>query len=206
MFTGLVEGQGIVQLLEPDGPGMRLTITPPAVIESTQIGDSIAINGCCLTVIEHVPVADRHLVEGLVFQAGTETLSRTNLGKFQSGNRVNLERSLRADARLGGHFMQGHVDGLGQVDRIDREGDWVTMWFRVPPALTRQMVSKGSIAVDGISLTLVDVEADCFSVALIPHTLDVTTLGQRNIGDAVNIETDIIGKYMEKLLGASQYT
>jgi riboflavin synthase len=117
---------------------------------------------------------------------------------------VNLERSLPADGRLGGHFVLGHVDGVGQVDRVDREGEWVTMWFRVPATLTRQMVSKGSVAVDGISLTLVEVESERFSVALIPHTLEVTTLGRRNVRDPVNIETDIIGKYVEKLVAGKQ--
>jgi riboflavin synthase len=129
-------------------------------------------------------------------------LSRTNLGAVRVGDLVNLERSLPANGRLGGHFVQGHVDSIGQVERIDRDGEWVTMWFRVPAALTRQMVSKGSIAVDGVSLTLVDVEAERCSVALIPHTLDMTTLGRRKVGDTVNVETDIIGKYVEKLVGA----
>ncbi len=199
MFTGLVEALGTVRSLRPDGPGVALTIAPdPAMADAgspARIGDSVAINGCCLTVIS---------IEGAewTFQAGTETLSRTNLGTLQAGEAVNLERSLPADGRLGGHFVQGHIDGIGHVDRIDRDGEWVTMWFRVPAPLTRQMVSKGSVAVDGVSLTLVDVEVERFSVALIPHTLDVTTLGRRNEGDAVNIETDMIGKYVEKLVGA----
>lgn len=197
MFTGLVEGLGTITSLAPDGPGVRLTIahTPWSEAEraTIQIGDSIAINGCCLTVID--------LTEGWSFQAGTETLSRTTLGDRQEGDQVNLERSLPADGRLGGHFVQGHVDGIGKVAAIEREGDWVIMRFQVPETLTRQMVSKGSITVDGVSLTLVDVTEDQFSVALIPHTLDVTVLGRRQVGDRVNIETDIIGKYLEKMLG-----
>ena len=195
MFTGLIEGLGVVRSLQPDGPGVRLAIAPAASMSDseTHIGDSVAINGCCLTVIDFVDGA-------WTFQAGTETLSRTNLGTLRPGDVVNLERSLPANGRLGGHFVQGHIDGVGAVDAILHDGEWVTMWFRAPAALTRQMVSKGSIAVDGVSLTLVDVEAEQFSVALIPHTLEVTTLGRRKVGDPVNIETDIIGKYVEKLV------
>lgn len=197
MFTGIVEGQGTVQSLRNEGPGVELAITSLheelSETDETRVGDSIAINGCCLTV-----VAKR---DGCwSFQAGAETLSRTSLGSLRIGDAVNLERSLPANGRLGGHFVQGHIDGLGHVDAIDRDGDWTTMWFRVPERLTRQMVEKGSVAVDGVSLTLVRVERDRFSAALIPHTLTVTTLGRRQVGDPVNIETDIIGKYLEKLL------
>ena len=200
MFTGLVEGLGTVQALVTEEAGLRLVIAPPAVMLGggdagrCQLGDSVAINGCCLTVIEI-----KH--DCWAFQAGTETLSKTNLGRLRSGDVVNLERSLPVHGRLGGHFVQGHVDGVGQVDAIDREGDWVTMWFQVPAALAELMVAKGSVAVDGISLTLVNVERDRFSVALIPHTLAMTTLGQRRVGDPVNIETDILGKYVQKMMG-----
>jgi riboflavin synthase len=198
MFTGIVEGQGTVQSLRPEGPGVELAIAPPremlSSVDDAHVGDSIAINGCCLTV-----VATR---DGCwSFQAGSETLSRTSLGGLKAGDGVNLERALPASGRLGGHFVQGHIDGLGHVDSIERDGEWTTMWFRVPGRLTRQMVEKGSVAVDGASLTLVCVESDRFSVALIPHTLTVTTLARRRIGDPVNIETDIIGKYLEKLIG-----
>ncbi len=198
MFTGLIEGLGTVTSVEANGPGVDLSIQPGDDLENretTQIGDSVAINGCCLTVIR---------IEGdiWVFQAGTETLSKTNLGTFQTGTKVNLERSLRPTDRMGGHFVQGHVDGTGKVDAIEVEGEWTNMWFRVSAHLTRQMVQKGSVTVDGISLTLVEVEDERFSVALIPHTLEVTTLGNRSVGDTVNIETDIIGKYMEKMLGS----
>jgi len=197
MFTGIVEGQGTVQSLRNEGPGVELAVAPPrdmvSPVDESRVGDSIAINGCCLTI-----VANR---DGCwSFQAGAETLSRTSLGRLQTGDHVNLERSLPANGRLGGHFVQGHVDGLGHVDAIDRDGEWTTMWFRVPAQLTRQMVEKGSVAVDGVSLTLVRVEHDRCSVALIPHTLTVTTLGRMQVGDAVNIETDVIGKYLEKLL------
>lgn len=201
MFTGLVEGLGTVRNLTQETAGIRLDIVPPesmvdAPTDRCQIGDSVALNGCCLTVID---------LSGGVwsFQAGTETLSKTNLSRLQIGDVVNLERSLPVSARLGGHFVQGHVDGTGTVDAIDRDGDWVTMWFRVPGHLSALMVPKGSVAVDGVSLTLVNVEADRFSIALIPHTLDVTTLGRRIIDDLVNIETDILGKYVQKLLRTS---
>ena len=196
MFTGIVEGLGTVVGLTRAGPGIDLTVQPEDAIraaEEAQVGESVAINGCCLTVI-------RVESAGWVFQAGAETLSRTNLGLLQQGDPVNLERSLRASDRLGGHFVQGHIDGVGAVDTIEEDGEWTTMWFRVPARLTRQMVEKGSVAVDGVSLTHVVVEPDRFSVALIPHTLEVTTLGRRGVGDMVNIETDIIGKYMEKML------
>jgi len=196
MFTGLIEGLGKIVLMVPSGPGLDLTLEVPDTLDDWQnarIGDSIAINGCCLTIIG---------IEGnrWTFQAGRETCSRTNLQHLSAGTLVNLERALRPSDRLGGHFVQGHVDGIGQVDDLSQEGEWTTLWFRVPPHLTRQMVSKGSVAVDGVSLTLVHVEEDRFSVALIPHTLQATTLGTRKRGDDVNIETDVIGKYMEKML------
>ncbi len=196
MFTGLVEGLGSVVSLTPDALALTLQIAAPADLpewEKVRLGDSIALNGCCLTV---VAIAGRTWS----FQAGSETLSRTNLGQLQVGDVVNIERSLQVGARLGGHFVQGHVDALGSVVAIDQEGEWVHMTFRVPPTLTRQMVEKGSITVDGVSLTLVSVTPDQFRIALIPHTLQVTTLGRRALGDAVNIETDILGKYIEKML------
>jgi riboflavin synthase len=196
MFTGLVEGLGTIAEVVPEGPGTRLAVTPPPELQAgTLTGDSVAINGCCLTIVT-VETA------GWSFQAGPETLARTNLGLLRPGDRVNLERALPVAARLGGHFVQGHIDGCGTVDRILHDGPWVTIWFRAPPELTRQMVSKGSVAVDGVSLTLVDVEAERFSVALIPHTLEVTTLGARREHDRVNIETDILAKYVQKLLGS----
>lgn len=167
--------------------------------EGAAIGDSIAINGCCLTVIE---VAD----ERLSFEAGPETLARTNLGRLKAGAAVNLERSVKVGQRLGGHFVTGHIDGLGRlVERID-QAEWSTFWFAAPPALMRQMASKGSIAIDGVSLTLVDVADERFSVALIPHTLRVTRLGRLAAGDEVNLETDVLAKYVERQLGFAPRT
>jgi riboflavin synthase len=203
MFTGLVEGRGTIREIRSDGAAVRLLVEAPAEMAGRtdgdlpcRLGDSVAINGCCLTVVE---------VDGLcwAFEAGAETLSKTNLGRMAEGDPVNLERPLPAGGRLGGHFVQGHVDGVGTVESVERDGEWVTMWFRVPAELGRQMVTKGSVTIDGVSLTLVDVEPERFSVALIPHTLDVTTLGVRQPGDAVNIETDILGKYVLKFMEAA---
>jgi len=193
MFTGLVESLATVCELRPEGPGVRLVISDAAIADRSKIGDSIAINGCCLTVVE---------LNGaeMTFEAGAETLSRTNLGRLQPGSAVNLEASLRLGDSLGGHLVAGHVDAVGQLDRRDDDAQWSTMWFRVPGELTRQMASKGSIAIDGVSLTLVDVTDHSFSVALIPHTLSVTTLGQLQPGDAVNLETDLLAKYVERQL------
>lgn len=196
MFTGLVEGMGRIAALTPEGPGLRLDVTaPPEMLmsDACQLGESVAINGCCLTV-----VAIDHNTWS--FQAGTETLSKTNLGHLRIGDPVNLERALPANGRLGGHFVQGHVDGVGTVAAINREGDWITMTFGLPAALATQLVPKGSITVDGVSLTVVTVTANTFSIALIPHTLAVTTLGVRQVGDAVNLETDILGKYVRQFM------
>ena len=177
----------------PEPPGVRFVIREPKIAAASAIGDSIALNGCCLTVVA---------IEGdcLSFQAGEETLSRTNLGELVAGSRVNLERSLRMGDEIGGHLVTGHIDAVGTVDRRIDDADWCTMWFRFPASLGGQIASKGSIAVDGVSLTLVDVEDDRFSVALIPHTLTVTTLGRRGIGDRVNLETDVLAKYVERQL------
>ena len=196
MFTGLVEGQGTVRQIAALPVGMRLSIAPDPgcfPVSEVAIGDSISICGCCLTVV----AVDDGTLE---FEAGDETLSKTNLAGLRAGSRINLERSLAANARLGGHFVQGHVDGVAEVCEIIQNGDWTDLWFRPAPAQHRLLVPKGSVAVDGISLTVVNVTADQFSVALIPHTLQVTTLGSVVTGDIVNIETDILGKYVEHLL------
>lgn len=193
MFTGLVEQLAeVVQSIEMP-PGKRLVLDCAGVADDAQIGDSICINGCCLTVVQ---------IDGqrLTFDAGQETLSRTNLGRLKSGSRVNIERSLRAGDRLGGHYVSGHVDALGTLAGRDDDPPWAKLWFQVPTELTRQMASKGSVAVDGVSLTLVDVLEDRFSVALIPHTLQMTTLGLLNVGDPVNIETDLLAKYVQRQL------
>ncbi|MDZ4820671.1 MAG: riboflavin synthase [Planctomycetota bacterium] len=179
--------------VEPEGPGVRLTISAAKIANGTAIGDSIAINGCCLTVVSHD-------ARQLVFQAGPETLSRTNLGLLQNGSLVNVERSLRVGDRLGGHYVTGHIDAVGHVAQRLDEQEWSTFWFSAPAEQMRQMASKGSIAVDGVSLTLVEVTADRFSVQLIPHTLRETTLGARKVNDPVNLETDLLAKYVARQL------
>ncbi|MGL4511741.1 MAG: riboflavin synthase [Lacipirellulaceae bacterium] len=206
MFTGLVQRLATVAAVVPEGAAVRLVIDDPTVASGVAIGDSVAVNGCCLTVVS---IAGPRLA----FQAGSETLSRTNLGKLRVGDRVNLERSLRVGDELGGHLVTGHIDALGTVERrIDEPGPdgdqgWAKFWFRVPGPLARQLAGKGSVAVDGVSLTLVDVEDapdgdGRFSVALIPHTLSVTTLGAREVGDEVNVETDVLAKYVARQLAA----
>jgi riboflavin synthase len=193
MFTGLVEALGTVTAIHPDGPGRHLEIAEPRLAPELVLGESIAVNGCCLTVVDAGSDVFR-------FQVGPETLRLTNLGALHQGDRVNLERSLRAGDRLGGHIVQGHVDGVGGLEKRDRQGEWELVWFTCARELTRQMVKKGSIAVDGVSLTLVDVTADGFSVALIPHTLAATTLGFKQPGATVNLETDLFAKYVAKYM------
>jgi riboflavin synthase len=193
MFAGLVESLGTVTRAADTGAGRRLTVRD-AMGPQLAVGESVAVNGACLTVVE---------VRGdeFGFDVGPETLLRTNLGRLAVGDRVNLERSLKVGDRLGGHFVQGHVDAVGTIDARVRNGDWEDVWFRCPAELTRLMVPKGSIAVDGISLTLVNVEAERVSVMLIPHTQAVTTLGFKKAGDPVNLEADMLAKHVAKLLG-----
>ena len=196
MFTGLVEALGTVREVRPDGAGRLLRVEEVVVAQDLPLGASVAVNGVCLTVVER---SAAHFS----FQVGPETLRCTNLGELQVGDRVNLERSLKLSDRLGGHIVQGHVDGLGKIERRERQGEWEMLWFTSDRALTRQMVRKGSIAVDGVSLTLVDVTPEVFSVALIPHTLQMTTLGFKGPGATVNLEIDLfakmIAKYLEQL-------
>jgi riboflavin synthase len=193
MFTGLVETMGTVRSVTADGDGTLLRVEDALVARDLPLGASVAVNGVCLTVVA---------VEGDVFafQAGPETLRRSNLGELRPGTRVNLERSLRVGDRLGGHIVQGHVDGLGHVERRERQGEWEVVWFRCPPELTRYFVPKGSVAIDGVSLTLVDVTPAGFSVALIPHTIQVTTLGHKQPPATVNLEVDMLTKYVFRYL------
>jgi riboflavin synthase len=193
MFTGLVESLSIVARVQDADAGRRLTICHKMASQLT-LGESVAVNGACLTVVA---------IDGeeFAFEVGPETLLKTNLGGLVVGDRVNLERSLRVGDRLGGHFVQGHVDAVGAIDQRIRNGDWEDVWFRCPAELTRLMVAKGSIAVDGVSLTLVNVETERFSVMLIPHTQALTTLGFKQAGDAVNLETDMLAKHVAKLIG-----
>ena len=196
MFTGLVEGIGRVRSLEPSEAEIQLTVDVPEPLlrdGGCRLGESVAINGCCLTAIA---------VDGAAwtFEAGRETLSKTTLGELRAGSPVNLERALPATGRLGGHIVQGHIDGVGVVASIRQDGDWTNMSFTMPAELAAQLVPKGSIAVDGVSLTVVEATDAGFSIALIPHTLAETTLRSRRVGDRVNLETDILGKYVHRWL------
>lgn len=193
MFTGLIQSLGTVVEVADRPPGKHLMVRAENVAGEVRIGDSIALNGCCLTVV-------KASAEAWAFEAGPETLSRTNLGELVPGSQVNIERSLAIGDLLGGHFVTGHIDAVGTVARRHDDRDWTTTWFRYPASLRGQLASKGSIAIDGVSLTLVDVEAEQFSVALIPHTLRVTTLGRRQVGDRVNLETDLLAKYVQRQL------
>jgi riboflavin synthase len=193
MFTGIVETIAEVEEVHHEEPGRRLIVRASSIAADAAVGESVAVNGCCLTVVARDSMR-------LEFQAGPETLARTNLGDLRAGDAINLERSLRLHDRLGGHLVTGHIDGAGRLDERLDEGEWSTFWFRVPAPLTRQMATKGSVAVDGVSLTLVAVEDERFSVQLIPHTLAATTLGSRRPGDRVNIETDLLAKYVERQL------
>ncbi len=195
MFTGLIETMSNVVAIEQQPPGVRLLLDSTPLSGGVALGDSVAINGCCLTVVE---ISGRTVA----FEAGEETLRRTTLGELAAGDSVNLERSLQAGTRLGGHFVSGHIDCVATVDRREDDGGWCNIWFRLPSAWMRHVAEKGSIAVDGISLTVVEVADETFSVAFIPHTLDVTTIGTRNVGAKVNIETDLLAKYVEKAVAA----
>ncbi len=201
MFTGLVETMGRVLATfdQPPTRTLRIALTPP-VCDGVQIGDSICISGCCLTVVKIGGGDEPSNPAWADFEAGGETLSRTNLGRLASGDNVNLERSLAVGDRMGGHYVSGHVDALSKIIAIEPDPPWAKYWFAVKPEHARQIAAKGSITVDGISLTVVDATADRFSVALIPHTLSVTTLGGRKVGDEVNLETDVLAKYIERQL------
>ncbi len=195
MFTGIVEELGTVEAVEHQGDAIRLTVRASLVLEDAGLGDSIAVNGCCLTVVSH---------DGLVWTADVmqETLDKTSLQGVQPGDRVNLERAVTAEKRLGGHIVQGHVDAVGHVVRRTPSEHWEVVEIAMPADLGRYLVDKGSITVDGVSLTVVEAGPDSFTISLIPETLARTTLGLRQPGDRVNLEVDILAKHVEKLLAA----
>jgi riboflavin synthase len=194
MFTGIVEELGHVRAITPNEGGARLEIDAELVLDDAQIGASIAVNGCCLTVVE---LGD----DWWAADAVVETLARTNLGALQPGDPVNLERPVRLADRLGGHLVQGHVDATGTVVARDVQPDGsVLVRFGAPADVLRYVVHKGSVTVDGVSLTVAALHADGFTIAVIPHTLAVTTLGVREAGARVNLEVDLVAKYVERLL------
>jgi riboflavin synthase len=193
VFTGLVQEVGRVTSMEAGDEGASLVVAAPRAAATVGIGGSVSIDGCCLTV-ESVDG------DGLRFHAVPETLRRTTLGGLEPASEVNVEAALRAGEPLGGHIVQGHVDGVGRVRSVTPEGDGVRVVVEAGPSVLRYCVEKGSIAVDGVSLTVAALEEDAFVVALIPHTLEVTTLGALTEGAAVNLEVDVLAKYVERLL------
>lgn len=194
MFTGLVEEVGRVDKLEQLTDAVRLTVHGPLVTSDAVPGDSIAVDGVCLTVVDKLP-------EGFTADVMQETLNRSRLGSYEVGSRVNLERSLAAGARLGGHIVQGHVDGVGELISRAPSEHWEVLRFSLPANLARYVVEKGSIAINGTSLTVSAVGEDFLEVSLIPTTLADTTFGDMVVGDPVNLEVDVVAKYVEKMVG-----
>jgi len=199
MFTGIVEETGVVRAIHPSASSIRLSIEAGRSTRGLKPGDSLAVNGCCLTVVKLTGRGGRRLVQ---FDLLRETWTRTNLQFARAGSLVNLERPLRADGRIDGHFVTGHVDGFGRITRSESAGADHVIEIAAPPDVMRYVVFKGSIAVDGISLTVGSVTKKSFRLWIIPHTWEVTALRQREVGDAVNLEADILGKYVEKFLAA----
>lgn len=199
MFTGLVQALGTVREVADGRGGRRLRVAEPGLAPALQLGESVSVCGACLTVVEHSG-------DTFDFEVGPETLAKTTLGALVPGARVNLERALRVGDALGGHFVTGHVDCVGTVLAEEVTGEWLTVWFQFPPEFGDLLVAKGSVAVDGVSLTVVDAEADRLSVMLIPHTRAHTTLGHKKPGDAVNLEFDLLAKHVRKLFQSTNLT
>lgn len=197
MFTGIVEEMGTVRSLEIRSDSAKLKVAAAKVLTDVRLGDSIAVNGVCLTVVSFV--ADSFIADVM-----PETLRKTNLGQLRPGDRVNLERAMALGGRLGGHLVSGHVDGTGRIRDKRGEGNAVVITLEAPPEIMRFIVPKGSIAIDGISLTVANAGTETFSVSVIPHTLTQTTLGTKSAGDLVNLENDMIGKYVDRLIHAYQ--
>jgi riboflavin synthase len=193
MFTGIVRERGRVVAADGGPEGVRLEIEAPRTAATTAVGDSVSIDGSCLTA--------ESVVDGrIAFHAVPETVRRTSLARLEPGADVNLEPALRAGEPLGGHYVQGHVDGVGRVRASEQEGAGLRVWFEAPPDVLRYCVEKGSITVQGVSLTIAELADDAFAVALVPHTLAETTLGALEPGDTVNLEADVLAKYVERLL------
>lgn len=193
MFTGIVEELGVIKTVRRGADSAQLLIEAVRVIEGSRVGDSIMVNGVCLTAVHF---GERNFTADVM----AETLDKSNLGKLKTGDRVNLERALRLGDRLGGHIVSGHIDGVGTIDRREKHDIATLVGIRAPEAVMRYIIKKGSVAIDGISLTVVDFAADVFHVSLIPHTAHETTLGFKKTGDSVNLEGDIIGKYIERMM------
>lgn len=196
MFTGIIEGLGTIEAVKPSGEAKQCAVVADFDLDGTRLGDSIAVNGACLTVVR---------LQGRRFVADVspETVCKTTFGTARVGERVNLERALRLSDRLDGHLVSGHVDGIGHLIKHETLATAIILTFEVPPELGRYMIKKGSVAVDGVSLTINDCDTDHFQVSIIPHTAQITTVGLKNVGDAVNVETDIIGKYIERFVTAN---
>ena len=197
MFTGIVEELGKVHGLEPLNDAIRISITGPLVVSDSKIGDSISVNGVCLTVTTKT-------TDGFTADVMQETLNRSTLGDLVAGDSVNLERPVTLATRLGGHMVQGHVDGMGEITNREVSDNWEVVSIKPPKDLLKYIVEKGSITVDGTSLTVASVNNEVFTVSLIPETLAKTTLGIRAIGDKVNLEVDVMAKYVEKLIEAQK--
>ena len=193
MFTGIIEGLGTIRAIRPAGQGKRLTVEADFSLDRTKVGDSVAVDGACLTVVK---------IDGKRFETdlSPETLGVSTFRKAKPGDRVNLERAMRLSDRIDGHLVSGHIDGIGIVKKREKQENAVMLTIEVTEALSRYMIYKGSVAVDGISLTINACESKSFSVQIIPHTAGATTIGMKQIGDPVNIETDLIGKYVERFV------
>jgi riboflavin synthase len=195
MFTGIIEGLGAISAIRPAGQGRRMTVEADFDLNQTKIGDSICVSGACLTAVK---IDGRHFEVDI----SPETLQMTTFGQAKAGQRVNIERALKLSDRIDGHLVSGHIDGVGSIRQRETRGNAIIVTIEVPESLTRYMINKGSVAVDGTSLTINTCAAGSFSVSIIPHTAKLTTIGFKNKGDLVNIETDMLGKYVEKFMNA----
>ena len=197
MFTGIIEEIGKIQTVRKGAASSSISVQAKKVMQDVHIGDSIAVNGVCLTVTAFSQ-------GGFTADVMHETFNRSSLGSLQKGSPVNLERAMPSNGRLGGHIVSGHIDGTGTVSAIQKDDNAVWYTIKTSPGILRYIVEKGSVAIDGISLTVAAVERDCFRVSIIPHTASITTLSNRRVGDTVNLENDCIGKYVERLMGIQQ--